>query len=217
MHVAIPAARPRASAAITRATLGAHHPLARAQARTEVLLGQSAAVTSVAALSAGAWVAAVPAAPCLALLIGAAVVQAGLGLALVLNVQARRDAVLCLIAEGRDGLPLAAVARRRRRLLDPAHRQRLARSLDDLRREARRPPRVGLPLYSRRVVRSVDGELARVADLLRATDATACGVAQAVVLLSGFASPLYGDDLERLRRELGRLGYQLRATAPDRD
>ena len=66
--------------------------------------------------------------------------------------------------------------------------------MDELRREAARPLPTTLPLYSPRVVRSVDHELAQVAHLLRSQPGSAQGPALAQLLLSASSSPLYGDD-----------------------
>ena len=194
--------------ATARDLLGAEHPLARTEARVRTLLQQSTAVLTFAALAGFAWLIE-PGGPYPSLLAAAAVVQAALAVALVLAVHAERDAVLRLIAEGRGGLPLATVARVRHTLLRPQRRERLGRSVEKLRGEVARPLRGPLPLYSRAVIQSVDGELARVVRLLRAPTVSADGVAMAVLLLSSDSSPLYGDDAERLRDELGRLTFIL--------
>ena len=194
--------------ATARDLLGGAHPLARAEARTHTLIVQSTGVSTLAAFV-GLACLMDPHGLYAAALVAAAVVQAALALSLVLATQAKRDAILQLIAEGRGDLPLATVARLRRRLLRPKRRERLARSVDALRREVARPLRGALPLYSRGVVRSVDRELGRVACLLRAPHVSADGVAMAVLFLSADSSPLYGDDAERLRREIGRLTFLL--------
>jgi hypothetical protein len=188
--------------------LGDEHPLARAQERTHALIVQSIGVSALAAFIGLAWLVE-PDGRYAVALVAAAVVQAVLALALVPATSAKRDAVLRLVAEGRGELPLATVERMRRRLVRPQRRERLARSLDALRREAARPLRGPLPLYSRRVVGSVDPELARVAGLLREPHISPDGVARAHLLLSSESSTLYGDDAEQLRRELGRLTFAL--------
>jgi hypothetical protein len=188
--------------------LGGEHPLARAEARAHTLVVQSTAVCALAAFVGLAWLVE-PDGRYAVALVAAAVVQAGLALALVLATQAKRDAVLRLVAEGRGDLPLAAVARLRRRLLRPTGRERLAGSLDALRREVARPLRGALPLYSRGVVQSVDRELESVARLLRAPAVSPDGVAMTLLLLFSESSALYGDDAEKLRRELGRLTFLL--------
>jgi hypothetical protein len=188
--------------------LGGEHPLARAEARTHTLIVQSAGVSTLAAFIGLAWLLQ-PDGRYAVALVAAAVVQAVLALALALATQAKRDAVLRLVAEGRGDLPLATVARLRRRLVRPKGRERLARSLDALRREVALPLRGRLPLYSRGVVQSADRELERVARLLRAPVVSPDGVAMALLLLFSDSSALYGDDAERLRRDLGRLTFML--------
>jgi hypothetical protein len=193
--------------------LGADHPLAHTNARLHTLIVQSGAVSTLAALAGVGWLAD-PDGPHLFLLAASAFVQVLLAIGLVLTLEAQRDAVLSLIARGRGDLPLAAIARGRRRLLRAEQRQRLARSLDELRCEAARPLPTPLPLYSPRVVRSVDVELAQIVHLLRSHHATAQGAALAQLLLSAPCSPLYGNDAEQLRRDLGRLTFVLRSADP---
>jgi hypothetical protein len=202
--------RPGARDATAHDLLGVDHPLARAEARVRALSVQSAAVSSLAVFNSLAWLLE-PAGRYAVLLGTAAVVEAVLAVALVLTAHAKRDTIVRLIAEGRGGLPLETVARARRRLLRPEHRERLARAVDQMRREVARPLRGELPLYSRSVVGSVDRELASVARLLRAPHASADGVAMAQLVLSSESSPLYGSDPEELRQELGRLTFMLGA------
>ena len=193
--------------------LGADHPLAQANALLHALIVQSGAVSTFAALSGVAWLAD-PDGPHPFLLAASALAQVLLAIALVLTVEAKRDAILSLIAGGRGDLPLEAIARGRRRLLRAEQRQRLARSLDELRCEAARPLSTPRSLCSPRVVRSVDVELAQIAHLLRSQPGTAQGAALAQLLLSAPSSPLYGDDAEQLRRDLGRLTFVLRSADP---
>jgi hypothetical protein len=74
-----------------------------------------------------------------------ALVQALLAFGLVLAVQARRDAVLQLVAQGRGDLPIAAIVRRRRSLLRPAYRRRLACSVRSVVCAVRQRPRAATP------------------------------------------------------------------------
>ena len=201
-------ARGRGPVATAHDLLGAGHPLARIEARVHTLILQSTATLTVATLVGLAWLVE-PNGGYAISLVAAAVVQAALAIAFVLTVHARRDAALRLIAYGRGGLPVKAVARLRRRLLQPQQRERLARSLEELRCEAARPLRGRLPLYSRGVVRSVDSELEKVTRLLRAQHVSPDGVAMALLVLSAESSPLFGDDPELLRGELGRVAFVL--------
>ena len=123
----------------------------------------------------------------------------------------RRRRAVELIAQGRGALPLQPVVRERQRLLDPVHRERLARSLDVIRTEAGRPPgkchRIR-PLYSVRVVRAVSSELGQAAELVR-NGGGLCGLARAEQLVTDGHSPLYGDDEVALRHELDRIHFLL--------
>lgn len=116
-----------------------------------------------------------------------------------------------LIAQGRGALPLEAVVRERQRLLDPVHRERLARSLDVIRTEVGRPPgecHQIRPLYSVPVVGAVSSELGQAARLVR-NDGGLRGLARAEQLITDGHSPLYGDDEVILRQELGRIRFLL--------
>jgi hypothetical protein len=174
--------------------------------RIRWLRRQGAAVATLLTGSAAALLAG--ATELLAVLLAATAVQTTIALGLVAALGARRRRALELIAAGRAGLPLEAVERERDRL---AHRVgALAGSFDRLRIEARRPRRsIVAPLYVPSVIREVDEELARTALLLRSARADVAAVARAEELLGGAASPLYGDDVRRLREELGRLQFAL--------
>ena len=79
-------------------------------------------------------------------------------------VESRHHRAVDLIAQGRGTLPVVAVVRARRRLLEPSDRERLARTLDVIRAEVRRPGAAGhrvQPLYNVSVVRAVSSELGR--------------------------------------------------------
>jgi hypothetical protein len=106
-----------------------------------------------------------------------------------------------------------AVERERARLLRPRRIRGLARSLDELRREARSPARaypLHRTLFSRAVVRQVDAELEQTAELLRGAVPEPAAVARTERLLSGGRSPLYGEDTRRLREELEVILFALR-------
>jgi hypothetical protein len=102
--------------------------------------------------------------------VAAVAVLAALLARMAVLVAATNRRAIELIAQGRGDLPVAAVARARQRLLDPAQRESLARALDVIRAEASRPPsechRIA-PLYRVPVVRAVSPELGEVARLVR--------------------------------------------------
>ena len=168
MHLSPSFQRFRAAQA-ARAILGGEHPLARAEERMRWLRAQAAAdaalvTASAAGLAAGAT-------QLLALLVAAAAVQIAIIAGLFAAAGARRRRALELIAAGRAALPLAAVRRERARLARRVGA--LARSLERMRVDARRPMRnrpVVAPLYFPSVIREVDAELARRRDC----SATAC-------------------------------------------
>jgi hypothetical protein len=204
--------RRRAQCSRARDLLGTGHPLVHVTDDMRVMGEQSMAVVTLLAASLSAVLAGVSEAR--AFLAAAFAVQVAMTWRLVLRASARRDHVLDLIAEGREDLPLRSVARERRRLRDPGHRVRLARALDALRDEAttplvRRSSR--LPLYCRRVVATVAPELEATAQALRRRDASVRGVALSERLLSGYDSPLYADDADRLREQLRRIQFLLDA------
>jgi hypothetical protein len=145
------------------------------------------------------------------LAIAAASVLAVLLVKIGASTTARDRRALELIGEGRGDLPQPAVVRMRRRVLDPVQRERLARSLDVLRAEAALP--VGRchwmrPVYDPRVVRTVSGELAEVARLVR-EDGGLRGLARAERLVGDGCSALYGSSEEALRQELCQIRFLL--------
>ena len=197
-----------------RELLGAGHPLVRVADDRRAMGEQTVVVAVLLAASLSALLAGVSEAR--ALVVAAVAVQLVVTWRLVLRASTEHDLVLDLVVEGRGDLPLRSVARGRRRLRDPGHRTRLACALDALRDEAATPlehrsPR--LPLYCRRVVVAVAPELDHIAQALRRGDASVRGVALGERLLSGHDSPLYADDVDRLRDELGRIRFLLDADA----
>jgi hypothetical protein len=202
--------RPSARASVAERILGDEHPLARAEERVRWLSSQVATATT---LLLGSVVALLLGAQGLrTIVVAAAGVQAVLLLALTLAVRARRERAVDLIAGGRASLPLAAVQHERARLADPRRAQRFARSLDSLRRDARRSWRerpLHRPLYAPAVIRAVDGDLARIARVLRSRRPELSALARVERLLSGESSPLYEGDTRRLRDELRRIQFSL--------
>jgi hypothetical protein len=188
-----------------RTVLGPDHPLTRVTMQLTRAVERSVTVSLMLAIGVLALIGdlsiggplTVAAATVLAALVARAGALAG----------SRRRRALELIAEGRGELPLQAVVRERRRLLDPVHRERLARTLDVIRTEVERPAcechRIR-PLYNVPVVRPVSSELVQTAGLVR-HDGGLRGLARAEQLVTDGRSALYGDDEVLLREELGRI------------
>jgi len=192
--------------------LGAHHPLVRAIHACAVVAHQALAVgiTLAGAAVAGAcgaeWARTVGLSALIVLLILA-------GAAAELH-QRKRQRALDLILEGRERLPIAAIRRERRRLLDPRTRSLLAASFQTMAQEATSRPkmviRASRPLFDVKVVAGVAEELRAVARLLGPESESARGVALAErLVMDGMASPLYGHNIAALREQLKRIRYLL--------
>ena len=123
--------------------------------------------------------------------------------------QRERDCAIELILEGREGIPIAAVQRQRRRLLAEQTRNGLAGNLEDLIRQSASRSRLQIrvtPLpFEPTVLRMAAGELREVSGLLRTEGVSAGGVARAERLVERAVSPLYGQDTDALREELYRV------------
>ena len=199
-------AAPRSASAV----LGSDHPLARATEALDGVVRQSLAVAAVLVgsgidlMDGRAWAATLAASATIVLLILTAVAAA--------CKQTQRDRALALILEGRESVPVAAVQRQRRRLLDPRTRTTLARNLAEIIDQA--SPCRGLracricPLFERAVVRAVADDLRAIIRLLGSEQAPVRGVALVEHLLTDAFSPLYGNQAEPLREELHRIGHQ---------
>jgi hypothetical protein len=147
-----------------------------------------------------------------ALTLGAGVVQVALGLRWASLLVQRRELCVELVIAGREHLPLAAVARERRRLASPRRQARLATCLENLADVATRTPCRGerqRPIYSWRVLAAAEPQLRGVAARLRADGAELRGVAVLDRLVTSGASPLYGERVGPLRDELARGSYLL--------
>jgi hypothetical protein len=194
-----------------RAALGTDHPLAHALELQTVFVRDVLAVVGVALALAAATVIGFVSWPALviALVVAGALVAAGL-----FARAAVRSRALDVIAEGRERVPVPAVARERERLLDARHRRMLAGSLARLRSAAERPapwaPRSTVPAYPG-TLRAVGPELAELEALLAQPLGTARGVALVKRLLVDGVSPLHGGDAQRLREELRRITLLLAA------
>ena len=195
--------------------MGEGHPLVCALDALAVLTRQTLAVIGALAAGAVAAVAGVTGAPAVALG-AAAVLVAFAALAAALFRRARRCA-LDLIVEGREWLPLAVVERQRRRLLNRQTRERLATGLVGVLEDALIPPVLPVAnaslLADDRVLRENASELCAVAALVRATPASAGGVALVERLLTDGGSPLYGNEVGPLREELRRARFLLQSRA----
>ena len=182
--------------------LDADHPLSRVQTRLAVAREQCVVVSAVLMVGLVALVDE-PSIGAPLTVAAASVLAALVGRVGVLSGSRNRHAVE-LIAQGRGDVPLEAVERAKRRLLDPRHRARLARVLDDIRAEIERPSAAARrvrPLYRVRVVRPLVAEIAEVAALVRGEGGLR-GVARTESLITDGCSPLYGDGEEALRHEL---------------
>jgi hypothetical protein len=191
------AARPRA-------------PARPREARLTVRAGQAALLGATLAAALAAVATGVRGA--LAVAIAALVANAWLAVSLAALQSDRRALARELIIAGRGNLPLAAVARERRRLLAPEHRAALATSLHKLVHDARHPtlraPGSG-PLYRPRVLAAAAAEAHAVADRLERDPAALAGIAVTERLLTAHDSPLYERDTDRLRQELRRISFAL--------
>jgi hypothetical protein len=196
----------RASA---EALLGAGHPLVALLRRSDTALEQVVAVTAVQAAAVvfafgdygfGLWLAA-----------AAVVVQVVVGCRLALLRMSRRELCVDLFVEG-TALRLPCIERERRRLMDPRKAVQLAQSIEEIVGTAARPiarAAAARPLFDVRVIRPVVPELREIAALLRGGCRSLQGVAVVERLLTGAATPLYGREVEPLRKELRRARYLL--------
>jgi hypothetical protein len=193
--------------------LSPDHPLVRTSSDLSASLRQVAAVSAVLVGSLLALVLGTGAA--VTLVIGAAIVLLAL-LAIAGQLwDRRRRAARDLVLEGRETLPVAAVQRERRRLLEERTRGYVARSLERVlqhvtRRPTPIPPSVR-PLFDVGTVATVVEDLQAIIALLRSDAPQARGVALAERLLTEGFSPLYGENAVALRDELRRVRYLLTA------
>jgi hypothetical protein len=119
------------------ALLGVAHPLVGLLRRSQTAVEQMLAVAVVQLVACVLFYRGVPSAPPLA--IAAALVQIALGVRLAVLLESRRDLCLELIIGGAGRLALWAVELEWRRLEDPRHLARLARSLEEMVDTAQRP------------------------------------------------------------------------------
>lgn len=195
--------------ACARSLLGPEHPLARVLTQLTVAVERCVVVAAVLVIGVFALIDDLSIGTPLA--VAAAAVLAALVVQVAALAGARNQRALDLIAQGRGEVAVRAVERVRERLLDPEYRERLARSLNDIRHEAERPIEqchAIPPMYNVHVVRASGAELAEVARLVRG-GADLRGVATTEQMITNGSSPLYGDVAEVLRQELGRIRFLL--------
>jgi len=198
-------------AVVADAVLGPSHRLTRALTRKLALARQLLVALATLATALAAVAIHLRWGPLLA---GAAgVVSVGFALAVAAARGSVRERARGLLITEEGPILLAAVVRERRRLGSRKERERLARSLERLLRDARRwseiLPRFR-PLPGVQNLRHAGQEVEAVVALLRSERADVRGVALVARLLSdGASSPLYGNDARLLREELGRIRFVL--------
>jgi hypothetical protein len=189
------------------AQLGGRHPLTTALGRLETVRAALPVVAAahVAGLLLWSWGSELGP----PLVMGAVATELFLGCRLVLLVEERRAACLEVIAEATRPPELPAVARERERLTRIRHQDQLARSVARIRCRASTADAAAsarVPVKAS-VIREVRPELEEVERLLRRRRLSARATAIVEQLLRRPCSPLYGDDADPLRRELGRVRY----------
>ncbi len=192
------------------ALLGSDHPLVRAVDCFSIRVQQSLAVAALLSGSSIALVEGVSAA--LSFVVAAAAVLPVLLCRAAVAAWNKRERALDLIIDGHENLPLEIIRRERRRLLDPNHRDLLARSLDGIRVKAENPVHrrpLAPPVFSARAIAAVASNLTDIARLLGDDHAGPRGVAATRRLLFDGTSPLYGDDVRLLQEELHRIRFLL--------
>jgi hypothetical protein len=207
---------PNDDEAVAATVLGDDHELVRVLARRRALTVQILITALPLAFAAIGLVRHADSAP---LVLGsAAVVELALLVAVPYFRGRTRDLAEDLIAAGNRGaLRVRVVAGHYRRLASRRERERIARSLERLLHDAERWYRI-LPAHRPppgvQCLRFTASEARDVAELLREEPVPVRGVALTSRLLGdGYASPLYGNDVELLREELHRIRYLL--VAPD--
>lgn len=204
---------------VAEGSLGGAHPLVAVLTRLATAREQLISVTAVQAGALVLWTSGWALGAAVA--ISAAACQLALGCRIATLRATRHHACLELIVEGRSSLPLRCIDRVRHRLLDRRRREKLAGSVDELVDEAHRryvTAGAARPLAYRHVIRATAPELRRVAALTRGDAPELPGLALVEWILTSAATPLYGAEVEPLRRELGRARYlmTLDQSAPGR-
>lgn len=191
--------------------LGRGHRLTKAVSNQHTLAIQSIVAALAIAVGSSGVLLGVPRATLV--LVAAAVVGVAFALMWTIARTIARERAQALIAAGDDSNVVSVLARERRRLTSRKERERLARSLEELYRDALRwyeilpqfrPPHGVVQL------RHTGLELEGLTQALRRDRVRVQGVALTARLLSdGYESPLYGNEVEPLREELNRICYLL--------
>lgn len=194
-----------------REFLGRDHPLVRVLERTSAAVRQSLLVAVVLLGGAAAWLNGLHVA--MAVTIAAALVEAILLLQVASLGWLARERACDLIVQGRADLPLDAVRRQRRRLLDRGHCDDLADWVDRTWMIAERSsrPHQPPPFFNGRVILAVRPGLMEISARLREDNPGVRGVALVERLLSEGGSPLHGGSVSALRQELRRIRFMLGA------
>ena len=192
--------------------LGSSHPLTRATRRFEAACLQL--LSGLLILAGFVSFARGPARP-VELIAAAAVCVILAGLVLSAWCGRRRRAFEVIVA-GDEDLPLAELDPVRRRLENPRYRARLAHAFDRSLRAAEQWHRTVpsmRPLSNVRLLLPLVDDVREIQRLLRADSVPRVrGIALCEWLLTdGVTSPLFGRDGEALRRELGRIRFNLAA------
>ena len=146
-------------------------------------------------------------------MVASALATIAFGLRAALRVLDRRDCVWDLIIRGRGDVPLSAVRRELRRLLDPRRRQSLARCYEAIGDEPSASGKVpcrACVIVTVHVVANVRPQLALVVTLLRDEAPSVRGLAAARQLISTGTTSLFGRDEVILRQDPDRVAFLLR-------
>jgi hypothetical protein len=198
-----------------RDLLGSDHPLTRATRRFETTLLQLLCVLALL-VAITAFVHGPARRAELAACVVGCLVLAGLA---AIHGNSRRDQALEVIIAGGEELPLDELEPVRRRLLDVRRRSQLAASLERYLKHAEEWNRT-LPMFrpiGNAPLLLAHADLVREIACLLRTDVVqrARGVALCEWLLTdGVTSPLFRSDGEALRRDLGRIRFDLDTRSP---
>lgn len=195
---------------MAEAQLGPEHPLVGLLGTLQTSVAQMSVVAAIAVIGSALRLVGSQRPP-VALLVGACVAEIILSARWVIKRAAMREACLELLADGCRSVQVRMFERERRRLVEPRHRIMLARWIAGLIEAAERPhsPSVGRPVFTASVVRTLAPELRGIAERLVGPASAAQGLAFVERLLHNGVSPLYGPEVEPLRRELGRARFLL--------
>jgi hypothetical protein len=194
-----------------RSVLGPDHPLSRSSELVHTLALQAISTASPTAV--GAIAAAERHAWGTTLLTASIVVELALLAILALATQVRREAVLRVIAEGPENLPLDAVKQQARRLASPSHHSQLACRLERALADARRWHQITVasrPPEGVKLLNGFEREINEIIQSLHSATPTLRGVAALeLFLIGGYGSALYGGDKAELQQQLWRIRYLL--------